>query len=242
MGARDLDEAQRGEARAGLPQAGPEPRDEGARPRMRLGRVRWSSRRDATASRSRLHRVPRAGGARGTELCRGLPVELRLADYRARAREYDAVVSIGLMEHVGPKNHRVYMETVDRCLAPGRRCVRPHHREQPAQVLIDAWFHKLRLPERRHSLARARSVRRWMGVRPRGRAQHRSSTTTRPDGLGPELRARLADLRARYGERFRRNLAVLPALLGGSVPRPVHAAVPIVMTRPGTPQPECRRS
>ena len=31
----------------------------------------------------------------------------------------DAVVSIGLMEHVGPKNYRGYMELVDRCLAPG---------------------------------------------------------------------------------------------------------------------------
>ena len=29
---------------------------------------------------------------------------------------YDRVVSIEMFEHVGPKNHRVYMETVNKCL------------------------------------------------------------------------------------------------------------------------------
>ena len=55
----------------------------------------------------------------GMELCRDLPVELRLQDYRDVAGEYDRVISIGVMEHVGYKNYRTYMEVVNRTLKPG---------------------------------------------------------------------------------------------------------------------------
>jgi cyclopropane-fatty-acyl-phospholipid synthase len=50
------------------------------------------------------------------ELCKGLPVEVKLQDYREVTGKYDRVVSIGLMEHVGYKNYRTYMEVVDRTL------------------------------------------------------------------------------------------------------------------------------
>lgn len=56
--------------------------------------------------------------ALGMELCKGLPVELRLQDYREVSGTYDAVISIGVMEHVGYKNYRDYMLVVDRCLKP----------------------------------------------------------------------------------------------------------------------------
>ena len=52
----------------------------------------------------------------GMELCKGLPVELRLQDYREVQGKFDAVISIGVMEHVGYKNYRTYMQVVDRCL------------------------------------------------------------------------------------------------------------------------------
>jgi cyclopropane-fatty-acyl-phospholipid synthase len=54
--------------------------------------------------------------------CRGLPVEFRLQDYRDAAADparYDRVVSIGLMEHVGPKNYRRFFEIARERLAPG---------------------------------------------------------------------------------------------------------------------------
>jgi len=57
----------------------------------------------------------------GRELCKGLPVLLRLQDYREVEGQFDAVISIGVMEHVGYKNYRTYMNVVDRCLkADGR--------------------------------------------------------------------------------------------------------------------------
>jgi cyclopropane-fatty-acyl-phospholipid synthase len=58
----------------------------------------------------------------GRARCSGLPVEFRLQDYRDAASDpaaYDRVVSIGLMEHVGPKNYRRFFEIVNARLAPG---------------------------------------------------------------------------------------------------------------------------
>jgi cyclopropane-fatty-acyl-phospholipid synthase len=56
--------------------------------------------------------------ALGMELCKGLPVELRLQDYREVTGTFDAVISIGVMEHVGYKNYADYFDVVDRCLKP----------------------------------------------------------------------------------------------------------------------------
>lgn len=47
---------------------------------------------------------------------KGLNVDLRLQDYRNMYGKFDAVVSIGMMEHVGWKNHRAFLEVVHRCL------------------------------------------------------------------------------------------------------------------------------
>lgn len=52
-----------------------------------------------------------------TEACKGLPVEFRLQDYRLINETFDHVVSIGCLEHVGPKNMRTFIETVRRCLS-----------------------------------------------------------------------------------------------------------------------------
>lgn len=57
--------------------------------------------------------------ALGRELCAGLPVEFVLDDYRRIRGEYDRVVSIGMMEAVGAKNFRAFMEVVARSLKPG---------------------------------------------------------------------------------------------------------------------------
>lgn len=56
----------------------------------------------------------------GRRLCHGLPVEIRLADYRElphrHAGEFDRVFSIGMFEHAGYRNYPVYFDTVRRCL------------------------------------------------------------------------------------------------------------------------------
>lgn len=52
----------------------------------------------------------------GRERCRGLPVEIRLQDYRDVSEPFDHIVSLGMIEHAGSKNYRTYMQTVHRCL------------------------------------------------------------------------------------------------------------------------------
>ncbi|MFO7976684.1 MAG: cyclopropane fatty acyl phospholipid synthase [Candidatus Hydrogenedentota bacterium] len=51
------------------------------------------------------------------ELCAGLPVEIRLSDYRDLDERFDRIVSVGMIEHVGYRNYRNYMRIVHECLA-----------------------------------------------------------------------------------------------------------------------------
>ena len=51
------------------------------------------------------------------KICIGLPVEIRLADYRTLDEKFDRVFSIGMFEHVGVKNYRTYFDVARRCTA-----------------------------------------------------------------------------------------------------------------------------
>ena len=178
----------------------------------------------------------------GTELCRGLPVELHLADYRAARGRYDAVVSIGLLEHVGPKNHRAYMETVDRCLKPGGVAFIHTIGSNRRQVLIDAWFHRYVFPNAAiPSLAQI------------GEAMDGLFVPEDVHNIGPHYERTLIawarnfesawpSLRVRYGERFRRIWRYYLLSSAGAFRARFLQLYQIVMTRPGTRQPECRWS
>ena len=48
--------------------------------------------------------------------CRDLPVQFLDCDYRAVSGSFAKVVSVGMFEHVGQKNHRTFMEVARRCL------------------------------------------------------------------------------------------------------------------------------
>lgn len=50
------------------------------------------------------------------ERCKGLPVDIALKDYRKLHGQYDKLVSIGMFEHVGPKNYNTYMQTAHRLM------------------------------------------------------------------------------------------------------------------------------
>ncbi len=50
------------------------------------------------------------------ERCAGLPVEIRVQDYRDVNETFDHIVSLGMFEHVGVKNYRTYFEVARRCL------------------------------------------------------------------------------------------------------------------------------
>jgi cyclopropane-fatty-acyl-phospholipid synthase len=60
--------------------------------------------------------VSREQAALARERCAGLPVDIRLQDYRDVHEPFDRVYSIGMFEHVGVKNYPSYMDVVRRCL------------------------------------------------------------------------------------------------------------------------------
>ncbi|MQQ99196.1 cyclopropane fatty acyl phospholipid synthase [Glaciimonas soli] len=52
------------------------------------------------------------------ERCAGLPVKIELTDYRQLTGQFDKVVSVGMIEHVGAKNYPVYFDVVRKLLTP----------------------------------------------------------------------------------------------------------------------------
>lgn len=50
-------------------------------------------------------------------VCSGLPVDIRLQDYRELNERFDHIVSIGMFEHVGPRNYADFFATIHRCLS-----------------------------------------------------------------------------------------------------------------------------
>lgn len=82
----------------------------------------------------------------GRERCAGLPVEIRLQDYRELDETFDRVVSVGMFEHVGPKNYRTFMEVVKRCLHPdGLFLLHTIGSSEPSEV-VDPWIEKYIFP------------------------------------------------------------------------------------------------
>ena len=48
--------------------------------------------------------------------CQGLPVDIRVQDYRDVNESFDRIVSLGMFEHVGHLNYETYMQLVHHCL------------------------------------------------------------------------------------------------------------------------------
>jgi cyclopropane-fatty-acyl-phospholipid synthase len=63
--------------------------------------------------------VSKEQAALARERCLGLDVEIRVEDYRDTKGQFDHIVSLGMFEHVGPKNYRVYMEKAHALLKDG---------------------------------------------------------------------------------------------------------------------------
>lgn len=83
------------------------------------------------------------------ERATGLPVEFRLQDYRDATADpavYDRVVSIGLMEHVGPQNYRGFFELAHSRLAPGGLCLVHTIGGNVSKTAADPWIDRYIFP------------------------------------------------------------------------------------------------
>jgi cyclopropane-fatty-acyl-phospholipid synthase len=86
------------------------------------------------------------------EWCRGLPVTIRLTDYRAPAvaelGPFDKIVSVGMFEHVGEKNYAAYMAIVHRLLKDRGLFLLQSIGHQ-SSIGFDPWINKYIFPNSR---------------------------------------------------------------------------------------------
>ncbi|HXH03872.1 MAG TPA: cyclopropane fatty acyl phospholipid synthase [Candidatus Competibacteraceae bacterium] len=90
--------------------------------------------------------ISREQQALARERCAGLPVQIRLQDYRELDERFDRIVSVGMFEHVGYKNYRTYMKVVRRCLKDDGLMLLHTIGSNESQRSVDPWIGKYIFP------------------------------------------------------------------------------------------------
>lgn len=174
------------------------------------------------------------------ERCAGLPVDIRLADYRDACGQYDAVISIGLLEHVGHKNYGTYLDVVDRCLRPGGIAFVHTIAGNESRSAVEPWFHK-------YIFANANLP----SIAQIGAAMEERFALEDLHNIGPDYEPTLMAwyenfvaawprFSGQYGERFFRMWSYYLLSSAASFRARYCQLYQIVLTRIGTPQPPCR--
>lgn len=179
--------------------------------------------------------------ALGRELCAGLPVDLRLDDYRNARGRYDAVLSIGIMEHVGHKNYRTYMEVVDRCLAPGGVAFVHTIGCAASTTTCDPWTQKYIFPNGQvPAVAQLAKAMEGLFV---FEDLHNIGPDYDPTLMAWHARFTAAwpELRATYSERFFRMWTYYLLLSAAAFRARYLHLFQIVMARSDAPRPDCRK-
>ncbi|KKK59027.1 hypothetical protein LCGC14_3038510, partial [marine sediment metagenome] len=178
----------------------------------------------------------------GRELCRGLPVEIKLEDYRQVTGKYDRVISIGIMEHVGYKNYRTYMETVDRTLKHDGIAFVHTIGQNSNETTTNSWTTRYIFPNSMlPSIAQL------------GKAMEGLFIMEDWHNFGPDYDKTLMawhanfekswpELKEKYGDRFYRIWRYYLLSSAGGFRSRFNQLWQIVMTRSGSEQPDCRQS
>ncbi|QCT21115.1 cyclopropane fatty acyl phospholipid synthase [Jejubacter calystegiae] len=78
--------------------------------------------------------------------CEGLDVTILLQDYRDLDQRFDRIVSVGMFEHVGPKNYDTYFSVVDRNLKPDGLFLLHTIGSNRTDHNVDPWINKYIFP------------------------------------------------------------------------------------------------
>lgn len=89
--------------------------------------------------------VSKEQAALARERCKGLPIEIRLQDYRDTEGTYDHIASLGMFEHVGPKNYRAYFSKIKTLLKDGGLFLL-HTIGSDITAPVDPWIEKYIFP------------------------------------------------------------------------------------------------
>ncbi|EPR42788.1 Cyclopropane-fatty-acyl-phospholipid synthase [Desulfovibrio sp. X2] len=184
--------------------------------------------------------ISREQAAFGRKFCAGLPVDIRLADYRTLSEPFDKIVSVGMFEHVGYRNYREFMRVAARCLEPGGVFLLHTIGSNVSTRWCDPWIARYIFPN---------------GMLPStaqiARAAEGLFVVEDVQNLGPHydrtlmcwldnFRAAWPGLRERYGETFRRMWEYYLQSCAGAFRARDIQLWQTVFTAPGTAQPRCR--
>jgi cyclopropane-fatty-acyl-phospholipid synthase len=75
-----------------------------------------------------------------------LPVTFELKDYREITGRYDHVISLGMFEHVGPRNHRTFMDITNKVLKDDGLFLLQIAARNDSRTLPDPWSNKYIFP------------------------------------------------------------------------------------------------
>ncbi len=181
-----------------------------------------------------------AAHAKACATTRGLAVKIVERDYRDMRGHFDKIVSVGMFEHVGQKNHRDFMRAVNRCLRDGGTFLLHTIAANVSAVGCDPWIRKYIFPGGAlPSLAQI------------ARAAEGLFVIEDAHNLGPHydktlmawherFQAAWPGLRQRFPDRFRRMWDYYLLSCAGAFRARALQLWQLVMTKPGTPQPPCR--
>ena len=172
--------------------------------------------------------------------CQGLPVDIVEQDYRDVTDTYDKVVSIGMFEHVGPKNYESFMRVVQRCLKEDGIFLLHTIGSNKSRLNVDPWISKYIFPN---------------GVLPSvsqiGRAAEPYFVMEDWHNLGPHYDKTLMAwnsrfqeawprLRKKYSRRFKRMWEYYLQSCAGAFRSRSIQLWQVVFSKGRCPQPECR--
>ncbi len=171
----------------------------------------------------------------GRELCAGLPVELRVQDYRDVAGSFDHVVSVGMFEHVGPRNYRTFFDVVSRCLKDDGLCLLHTIGSHGRSAHMDAWTEKYIFPD--HALPSIREIGHAIERRLVMEDWHNLGADYDPTVLAwfANFDAAWPQLQPVYGDRFYRMWKYYLLSCGGSFRARRNNVWQIVLAKRGVP-------
>ena len=178
----------------------------------------------------------------GMEMCKGLAVELKCEDYRNATGQYDRVISIGIMEHVGHKNYRTYMEVAHRCLKDDGIAFVHTIGRNFSMHNTDPWLNKYIFPNGMNP-----------SIKQLGEAMEGLFVMEDWHNFGEDydktllawndnFQAAWPQLKDHYSERFKRMWEYYLLFCAGGFKARHVQLWQITMTKTGTPQPACRIS